>query len=383
MKSKVLVFMLAFLLESFAFAGTDMCSSLFLGPHASLKDALHIRYDVILPDLPVNRQCSGTCHLESSISLLEGIAHQPISSEYSLMRLLQSRVQTFFENKSSSAQLNNLGYVDFLNAGASVKSTLHLLEKQGILNRNQFTFSPEFRDHISSNRDLIEGLVKKSDGSRLSDLEIFNIEVGLYTAMAAQEIQAGRPPVQNGIPIKQKIDDLFKLAFSGVHGDPNASFKSDFPNGIKLIYWSPGGGGSNTALRRTLFKIGDTIASGRNMSSLQFSTSPHSLAEIEPEIRKSLDRGNAVQLGFVKNELLISADGILREDPKDGVSPNDPRSGPHGATITGYKLDESGQIEWLLIRDSQGSSSYDHGYIHMHVDYFRRHVLGLVVPLLP
>jgi hypothetical protein len=379
MKIPILLILTAFSLNSSA--ETD-CSRLLANP---VHGTLGIRYTVSVPDTPIVRQCGGTCHLESTAAFAENIIQVPLATSYNVIQFMRERTNQILRGNNLRKISIKDGYVDIL-TGTDPKTALVRLEKQGIVPQDKFHLTDQFLGSIAKMREGIEKSFSNSTGERLSDLQVFSLWVGVVLRVAKESVDKGGTASINGEPAQTFLNKIFDAALEGLQVDPHQELKKFFPSNENIVVWSGKGSSSDSPLNRAIFTTLDGMVWLFNRSLFRFSTSPKSREEIEPEIIKSLSANKAIQMSFTKIEALMDQKtGIIRLDvPSSQVKSDRARNpqkylgGDHGVVIQGYEPDANGNIEWLLIRDSQGQDSYDHGYLHMHIDYFREFVISLM-----
>jgi hypothetical protein len=358
------------------------CDGILANP---VHQELNRHYSVLVADTPIVRQCSGTCHLESTASFAENIAQVPLATNYNLIAFLRDQATEALKGKNLlNLQIQN-GFIDLLASGVRGGHALDRLERQGVVQQGKFAYTDKFSRQIASIREIMDGKLGRQDGKPLPDLEILNGWVGIVLKMSQEAMARGEVPAIDGTPIQNIFDQVFNEALAGASVDPHQEFQRLFPQKEQIIIWSRNLVESYKG-NLIIFNVMKLWHRLIQRSTFRFTTSLKSKDQIEIEIMKSLRTNKAVWMSFHKAFKLIDPKtGVIRLDvPRSQVgadrekNPEKYEGGFHGVVIQGFEPDVNGNIDWLLIRDSEGSEVSDHGYLHMHINYFRQFVDGLM-----
>jgi hypothetical protein len=319
------------------------------------KPKLQLEYDHVVHGTGVRDQCGGTCWLESGIATVESSTGRPIATEFNILQTMRERLAQALSDLGRVD--SSKGYVDLLGRGHTLKDGLNVIARQGVVFREQFSFTPDFIERMEAVRKVLKETGSVENIDKITPLDVLNVSIGLIlrSSKAKAKANGGQIPPAELSTIKQQVDALLDHAEAGIKIDKSAAhenFNQLFPKKIDVYQFTNSDKSKNNPLRSLIFKIADGGANLLNRSRFRYHTSPQSTKEFETAIISHLRQGKNVWIAYYKEEQLVDPKtGIVKldmsiTDKRKVVKDHPEKFEAHGVVVEGYKLDTNGNLEW-------------------------------------
>lgn len=310
---------------------------------------------------PFVQQCSGNCRAEAALSHIGNLLGKDLNSDYMTLKRIEDNVEKNLAvakaGRLDEIIVSQFGYVDLAlppqsEAGSFDGTLKKLHEMNALVKASQFTLTSEFTE-------VMNGHAKRFGFGATSPIRMLNVVLGIVFRQMKDAIEAGVPNAlsdnaaiakhylelaQAGLSRENDAAENSRWLSARIHGRTEL-FPSDAPYNFK----------GNTTIRETEGFIKKEIDAGRNVMLFYIDAE---LTEL-PSGRTSLKRSLKEELQYIRTNRDLVFGG---------------KSG-HVVTIDGYHLDKERSMDWLLIKNSDGSEIFSDRYMPMHIDYFRAYTV--------
>lgn len=332
------------------------------------------RYTLEVEQTPVSDQCAyGSCWIHARLSHLEEAIKKKtgkeikLSRHYLIVQSLLDRIDSALESPHSPVfQGGNANYAD------------ELIRRFGVIPDDPGTWKPRIQFEKSPHGGRLVYFLNARVAKFHEDAKDLTPESKAYLDLqdeARKEMREILKTYTGTLPRKFKVQEA--------EYSPKSFAKSLAQNYAPKPLWVfPETDSLSGNLRRESSRQAGPLPSDVN-------SSRESVLKMEKRIINALRNGQSVTLAYENNTLFVDKDtGIMSLDafntPK-GFSPPSriyrdafqSGSGYHAVDVVGVDLDAEGRMVKLKIKNSWGTDSGDHGYLHMYRDYFEQFVSSI------